>query len=301
MFNPAATVIDAFVERVENSYRRAFPKQDSSGFDDLLGQTARMALETLVQCDCSYHDVDHTILVTDAGQSILYGRLISQGDVSPHEWTHAIMAMLFHDIGFRRGLLREDTTTSFLINDSGDTVTPPSGATDAFMTPYHVSRGKLFVQERFATDPAVDVSTICQYIEMTRFPVPEDGHYESSGSFAGLVRAADLIGQMADPLYIQKLPRLYAEFAETSDNDRLGYDHPEDLRTQYPVFFSQQVEPYIGPALNFLRKTQEGNQWIANLYRHVYVQTHGEVEPRQKPKKRKVEMVDTPSIAIKAK
>jgi hypothetical protein len=34
------------------------------------------------------------------------------------------------------------------------------------------------------------------------------------------------------------------------------------------------VQPYIGDALRYLRVTQEGQQWIANLYAHVFSIEH---------------------------
>ena len=177
-----------------------------------------MALESLTNSDCSYHDLNHTIMVTDVGQSILWGRLTSQGDVTAHDWLHAILAMLYHDVGFIRGILKGDRGGRYIVNEFGDTVAPPAGATDAYMAPYHVSRSCLFVKERFATETLVDAGTLIHHIEMTRFPVPRDAFYQRVGDFAGLVRAADLIGQMADPQYIQKLSKLFMEFTR----DRRG-------------------------------------------------------------------------------
>ena len=34
------------------------------------------------------------------------------------------------------------------------------------------------------------------------------------------------------------------------------------------------VCPYIGDALRYLRVTQDGKQWIANLYAHVFSEEH---------------------------
>lgn len=269
MFNPNRTVIEAFVAHSIERYREAFPNRDLR-HEDVLDQAAHTALETLLGCDCPYHDLEHTLLVTDVGQTILRGRLLSQGDVSPHEWLHAVIALLFHDIGYVRGLLRDDDPDGFVIDEDGNRVTPPIGSTDAYMMPYHVNRSCIYVRERFAGDPSIDVSTISSYIEMTRFPVPEDRHYRRVDTFAGLVRAADLIGQMGDPLYPQKLSRLYAEFAETGEAVRLGYANSAELRAGFPDFFYQQVYPYITEGLRFLRKTQEGQQWIANLFHHVH-------------------------------
>ena len=90
----------------------------------------------------------------------------------------------------------------------------PEGATDASLTPYHVARSKLFVRERFAKALIhLDTAAIEANIEHTRFPVPEDEEYESTDDFPGLVRAADLIGQLADINYLRKLAALFNEFA----------------------------------------------------------------------------------------
>jgi hypothetical protein len=223
-------------------------------------------------------------MVTDVGQSILWGRLTSQGDVTAHDWLHAIFAMLYHDVGFIRGILKGDRGGRYIVNEFGDTVAPPAGATDAYMAPYHVSRSCLFVKERFATETLVEAGTLIHHIEMTRFPVPRDAFYQRVGDFAGLVRAADLIGQMADPQYIQKLSKLFMEFSETGEAERLGYDNPGALRADYPSFFFERVRPYISEGLRFLRKTQEGQLWIANLFSHVYSEQQS--EPSYGPERR---------------
>ncbi|MEY3329586.1 MAG: hypothetical protein RLZZ115_2469, partial [Cyanobacteriota bacterium] len=46
------------------------------------------------------------------------------------------------------------------------------------------------------------INTIQHYIELTRFPVPNDEEHRGTSDYPGLIRAADLIGQLADPRYI---------------------------------------------------------------------------------------------------
>ena len=119
------------------------------------------------------------------------------------------------------------------------------------MAPYHVTRSCLFVKERFATESLVDAGVLIHGIEMTRFPVPQDGFYQRVGDFAGLVRAADLIGQMADPGYIQKLSKLFTEFSETGEAERLGYENAGELRAAYPAFFFERVRRAMDPDSRF--------------------------------------------------
>jgi hypothetical protein len=283
MFSPTRTVIDAFVQNVVATFEQAFPSAQRAQ-KGVLEQSTRTALESLTNSDCSYHDLSHSIMVTDVGQSILWGRLTSQGDVSAHDWIHAILAMVYHDIGFIRGILKGDRGGRYIVNEFGDAVAPPAGATDAYMAPYHVSRSCLFVKERFATEALIEAGTLIHHIEMTRFPVPRDAFYQRVGDFSGLVRAADLIGQMADPQYIQKLSKLFMEFTETGEAERLGYNNPGELRGDYPTFFFERVRPYISEGLRYLRKTQEGQLWIANLFSHVYSEQQS--EPSYGPERR---------------
>jgi hypothetical protein len=97
----------------------------------------------------------------------------------------------------------------------------------------HVTRSKLFVRERFGKIALTHVDTmeVEANIEHTRFPFPEDEQHSSTGDYPGLVRAADLIGQVADVNYLRKIPALFAEFRETGVNEKLGFRNPDDLRT----------------------------------------------------------------------
>lgn len=275
MFDPYSTVIDAFVHQCVHRYRQAFPNTHV-GHEEFLEQATRMALETLLNCDCPYHDAMHTMMVADVGQTILRGRLIAEGDVTSQQWVDVLVALLFHDIGYLRGLLKDDREGSYVADEAGNRVTPPEGATDAYMMPFHVTRGCLFIHERFADEPMIDATAVAGYIEMTRFPVPDNPHYQQLDTLAALVRAADLIGQMGDPLYMQKLSRLFVEFVECGEARRLGYSNAGELRAGYPEFFHDHVYPYITEALKLLRKTQEGQQWTASLFHHLHNEQENE-------------------------
>jgi len=150
----------------------------------------------------------------------------------------------------------------------------PSGATDAGLTPYHVDRGKLFVEERFGGHRLLDASIIQRNMELTRFPVPAAKDHQDTTHYPGLLRAADLIGQLSDPRYLQKINALFYEFEETGVNKALGYRNPNDLRKNYPKFYWHGVYPYVKDALSYLNLTQQGQQVAANLYSNVFVIEH---------------------------
>jgi hypothetical protein len=274
MLNPTSLLADALGNILEQYYRTLFgPEEPTLPVKVSLG--ARFALEQIANSDALYHDVQHTMMVTLVGQEIFRGRFLKMRLV-PDDWLHYTTALLCHDIGYVRGVCLGDSKDSYVIDEAGNRVTPPRGASDAFLTPYHVDRGKLFVRERFRTAPHIDVDRVAAAIELTRFPVPDSTDHRETGSEPALVRAADLIGQLADPNYPQKLTGLYYEFVETGVAERLGYRSAADLAEAYPQFFWQHVRPYITDALAYLERTQEGKQWIANLYSHVFSLEHKE-------------------------
>ena len=282
MFNPNRTIIKAFTEHAMSEFEQAFPEADANQHRTL-ETSAQTAMETLLNCDCPYHDLTHTMLVADVGQTILKGRQLVRGDVTAHQWLQTMVAMLFHDIGYLRNLLPGDTDDSSIINLEGDRVTPPEGATDAFMTPYHVARGAMFVRERFSSFSDIDLDLVTECIERTQFPVPRHPSFQATDDLPGIVRAADLIGQMADPQYLQKLSRLFAEFTETGEAARMGFANVGALRAGFPEFFYNQVHPYIGEGVAYLKRTQQGQHWIANLYHHLHVKDGDqEIDPRER-------------------
>jgi hypothetical protein len=278
MFNPTQIVVEAFVNELQLMYERIYGLLEPS-YPGIIGFVGRLALENIANSDAAYHDVNHTIMVTLVGQEILRGRHISVGGVTPRDWLHFIVSLLCHDIGYVRGICRGDGDGRYVTNVVGDTVSIPDGATDAAMTPFHVARSKLFVRERFGKGLSqLDILAIEANIEHTRFPVPNDEQHAATDDFPGLLRAADLIGQLADINYLRKTAALFTEFRETGMAEVLKYQSASDLRAGYPQFFWQVVRPFIEDALRYLRVTQEGKLWIANLYANVFSTEHrGEV------------------------
>lgn len=271
MFNPTLVIIEAFLAELKKTYVRTFGENSEDAH--LILSNARHSLEIIANSDAPYHDVNHTMMVTMVGQEILRGKLLIEGDVSARDWVHFMISLFNHDIGYVRGICRADRSGRYAVNKT-QTIEPPPGATDAFLTPYHVDRGKLFIMERFGADHRIDADTVIRNIERTRFPVPSQEDHQASADMPGLIRAADLIGQLADPHYMRKISALFAEFVETGQAEKMGYETAADLRAGYPKFFWDVVSPFIDDGLRYLRRTQEGQKWVANLYAHVFTEEH---------------------------
>lgn len=270
MFNPTLTLINSAIHRLQVGDRHSSNLNPT--YADLIEQIATTTLHAIAHTDALYHNVEHTILVTLVGQEILRGQQLLEGAVSPDDWLHFLIALLCHDIGYLKGICQQDCVeTQTYATGTGDRITLAPGATDASLTAYHVDRGKQFVAENLAHYQAVDVAAVQTLIELTRFPVPPSDLHQDTRSYPGLARAADLIGQLSDPRYLEKLPALFYEFDETGANVALGYQHPGDLRRGYPKFFQTVVQPLIQPAVRYLQATQAGQQILNHLHRNVWL------------------------------
>jgi hypothetical protein len=276
MLNLQKLIIDRCGEELETIYEQTYGDRLPT-----FGRTAvwcsKLALEYIANSDALYHDINHTVMVAMVGQSILQGKHISRGGVSPQDWLHFTIALLCHDIGYVRGICSNDNGNVVSTGINNEVVELRADSTDAALAPYHVDRSKRFISERFSQPLFIEINAeiINEYIELTRFPVPKDDYYQTTNSYGGLLRAADFIGQLGDPNYLRRLPALYHELEEVDSNAKIGYKSLEDMRMNYAHFYWDSVNPYIQDALRYLRVTQEGKQWIANLYSHIFDIEHG--------------------------
>ena len=275
MLNLQKIKIEYTMDQLSKAYERNYSNLEQQ-LGNIIVWSAHLALENIANSDALYHSVEHTVMATLAGQAIVEGKHLSEGGVMPKDWAHFIIALLFHDIGYVKGICKADRGNVIATGTGLETVEMPRGSTDAALAPYHVERSKMFVRERFGQGLImkgfIDTEIITSYIEMTRFPLPEGEWYQDTQGYRGLVRAADFIGQLGDPNRLQKCTALFYEFEEIGLNAKLGYKRPGDLRTDNTKFYWDVVSPYVQDALRYLRVTQDGKQWIANLQANVFGQ-----------------------------
>jgi hypothetical protein len=213
MFNPTTVLTNTCIESLKAGYRDTYGNLQSDAAQ-LIEQTVNRALKNIASSDALDHNVEHTILVTLVGQEILRGKYIREGNISQNNWLEAIVSCLCHDIGYVKGICPQDQHRQRLYATGIDnnTIYLELDATDVSLTPYHVDRGKIFVKSHFSGHDLIDFKAIQRNIELTRFPAPNDLEHQDTINYPGLVRAADLIGQLSDPRYLQKMPALFYEF-----------------------------------------------------------------------------------------
>ncbi len=234
----------------------------------LIEPMASEILGLIASCDAPYHNLDHTVQVVLAGQEMAQGKYLCAEPVPVQDWLQFIIALLCHDIGYLKGVCRHDCPEEqvFATGVDGQVVRLQPEATGASLTPYHVDRGKLFVAETFRDQSLINIAAVQLNIELTRFPVPRTTLHADTRHWPGLTRAADLIGQLADPMYLSKLPALFQEFEETGSNKAMGYQSPQELRSGYPKFYWQGVSLYLTQGIRYLEMTHAGRAILANLY-----------------------------------
>jgi hypothetical protein len=263
MFTIPELAAEALGSHLAEQMGRQFSSTDADVIERVQS-AARLAIECIGNSDALYHNVEHTMLVTLVGVDILRGRRLFV-ETSASDFEHLIVACLFHDIGYVRGILKGDSADGYIIDMKGNKAELPRGSSDAALMPYRVNRSKLFVMDRVAKIKSLDAARIANAIECTRH-----GASDSDGEEGALVRAANLIGQLGDPQYLRKANSLYYEFEEVGRNKEFGYTSPADLTELYPKFYWKSASVHIQRAMRYLNVTSNGRRWIANLQSNVF-------------------------------
>ena len=270
MFTVSDLAADALGPFLADDFRRTFGNSEIP-LAERIETAARLAMECIGITDAPYHNVEHTMMVTLCARDIMRGRYLLK-HTTPDDWVHVLIASLYHDIGYVRGILNDDRPPLYVATMEGTTVELPKGASDVWLTPYHVDRSKLFVLERLKESTAVDAQRIAEAIECTRFPSQTDHPISEEGI---LVRAADLIGQLGDPSHLRKAFALFCEFREIGLDQKLGYSSAADVIERYPDFFWKSISPHLGLAMRYLGVTVDGRSWIARLDSNVFAAERG--------------------------
>lgn len=274
MLDVTGTLAQKTQERVRSAWRNYF-QQDLPHQEDIMLSAIDNALSIISGSDALYHNQEHTVHVTLTGLAILEGRMAAGESVSSERWMECIVSCVYHDIGIVRGAIQRDKQGTYYTGVDDQSISPPVGSSDASMLPYHVDRGKCYIDEHYADQADLDLKAVKENIERTRFPIPATKKHQRTNDEAGLVRAADLIGQLADPRYLQKLNALFWEFEETGLNATAGYKNPDDVRASYQWFYNNMVAPYIGDGIEYLEMTPGGRKIAWQLRQNYTLASQG--------------------------
>ena len=185
-----------------------FPGFDFSTFDAALSYVKRLfsgQINGFRQCDTPYHDWDHTMGVILATARLLHGVHVDRQEFSERTANLVLVAALFHDTGY-------------ICRDSEGT-----GSGGRF-TKDHVQRGIDLLEEystRQAWPPAdaLDLESMLLCTDPARNT--DTIVFMNIGAMiaAHTLATADIISQMADDIYLEKLPLLFMELREAGITD----------------------------------------------------------------------------------
>lgn len=150
-----------------------------------------------------YHNLPHTLDVFLCASRLIHGMHLADIRLTDREIALVLMATLLHDVGYAQE------------RDGNET------GTGAQFTPTHVARGIEFMRDYarkhgipadFADDLAPVISCSDPMLSVTNIDFPD----ERIRLVGKIVGTADLVGQMADRDYLEKLVLLFEEFQEAN-------------------------------------------------------------------------------------
>jgi hypothetical protein len=243
MYPPVATNDPMAVEKeVHATYLALYPRAD--------GAFVNLAFEWIRECftgrregyqavDARYHDLEHTMQGTLCMTRLLRGRdaVGVEPRSSAREFCLGILAILLHDTGYLKK--QEDLA-----------------GTGAKYTITHVSRSVEFAGQLLSAKSylkpdiqAVQSMIRCTGLNANLSTIPFNSQIERITGYA--LATSDLLGQMAAADYVEKLPVLYAEFAEASafsgDHTHFisAFASPKDLAEKTPAFWERSIRPKL--------------------------------------------------------
>ena len=186
-----------------------------------------------------YHDLSHTLEVLLCGVRLMHGVHVSGDRLTDAEITQIILAIMMHDVGYAQRKSEES-------------------GTGAQHTQTHVHRGIEFMRQYFAEHrlPAtipVAVSAMILGTEHNRPFAQICFSDERSRMLGSIVATADITGQMADRIYLEKLLFLYLEFREAHFG---SYQSMYDLLCQTNRFY-ETIREKLDGALGGIYKKLE--------------------------------------------
>lgn len=243
MFPDVNTQDPAAVQaEVSSAYRAMFPRGDH--------RFVRTAFEWVIACftgkypnyqpiDARYHDFEHTLQGTLCLARLLRGYCESgaQPVLNQRMMELGLLAILLHDTGYLKTLDDRE-------------------GTGAKYTLIHVRRSaefaaRLLGERGFAPAEIAEVQHMihCTGVNVNLGAIGFQSEIERTVGYA--LGSSDLLGQMAAPDYIDKLPILYLEFVESAayNGGKMtasgSFASADDLVRKTPLFWEKYVVPKL--------------------------------------------------------
>lgn len=254
----------AILKETKKIFLDSYPEEAftriETAFENIL-RLFRGEYKDYMACNTEYHDLTHTLDALLACARLMDGRNLSGNPFSVELGTELLLATLLHDTGYIQK-----------INDST--------GTGAKYTSSHVERSIDFVKQHmndFCIEPS-ELNVIGTLIACTglRNKWEDFTFTDNNEMIAGTILAtADLLGQMSDRAYLEKLLFLYYEFREAGIE---GYNTEFDILRKTLDFYEvtqTRLETtlkgsYLYAAVHFaVRKEINYNLYMEAIEHHM--------------------------------
>jgi len=217
----------AVLAEVKVTARMAHPDMDFAFFNTAMDDATRLFAGSYPgyrRSNTKYHDLKHTLEVVLATARLLHGAHADGQAVSPRTLRIGLLAALFHDVGLiqteedmvgtgaKYTIGHEKRSVNFVENYLQDHAYPPDEVRDIGLAISGTNLGQKFHEIAFSDQEMLLASQI--------------------------LAAADLLAQMADREYLEKLLLLFLEFQEAG----LPYDSMFDLLQRTHGFYAMATD-----------------------------------------------------------
>jgi len=224
---------DAVVRSVAATFAQVYPDASFRNVSNAFALTNDLyagRFPGYCACRTGYHDYRHTLDVFVAAMRLIDGASILGHGISAGQAESALVAALFHDAGY----IQEND------DDEG---------TGAKYTKTHVIRSAEFVFRHadMLLGNTAAAAGVAHMIMGTDLALPWDSlEYgsEEEKRAGAILATADLLGQMADRAYLEKLLFLYYEFLEAGIG---GYETAFDILRKTASFYKSIAARLEGP------------------------------------------------------
>lgn len=199
-------------------------------------------------CNTGYHDLPHTEACLRVLAKLIHGAFLDGYGFSEKGLSLGLISALMHDTGYIQ-------TSDDLIGTGGKYTLIHIDRSIQFLKAYLAPRGYTVEDLKFCEN-CLKCTGLHVNIAALRFLSLEN---ELLGKMLG---TADLLGQMADPHYLEKLPELYREFREAGIQD---YESERDFLEKTPQFWEftrKRFATELGNVVRFLKAHYRASRGI---------------------------------------
>lgn len=194
---------DAVDREVRLIISKIFPDFNFEVYSVILNDVIRLfegKMSGFSGCDTEYHDLSHTMSTLLATARLLHGVHVERKEMSHRLVYMTLISALYHDTGYIRRLgENKGTGAQFTVNHVQRSIDMLKATGTCYNWP----------------DKDVDaMAAMIQCTESTQSPTHIHFPDEEARLGGHILATADVISQMADDVYLERLQMLYREFAE---------------------------------------------------------------------------------------